>query len=496
MARPERRFILIALVSVALLTAPLARPVLHLTWTALRDERGPLEGAPPGFVDDASRMNRTRVALVWDCPPDAAKAEVALASLVRGARADGLRISIAGARHSMGGQTIRPGGIVVNMRPLHRMELDEAREVLHVEAGALWSEVLPYLNARGRSVAVMQSNHSFTVGGSISVDCHGWQARRPPIASTVEALRLLTVDGRALRCSRAENSELFSLVLGGYGLFGIVLDVDLYVVPNEGYRLERIVVPTRGYAAAFAERAQGADVGMAYGRLSVDPDSFLKDAILNILHRVPSEEGKPSSLVFPEIPGLTRTVFRGQVGSDYGKRLRWQAEKRLVGMWTGIVHRNQLLSEPVEVFENRSVGSTDILQEYFVPPEAFEAFLTRVRGIVRSHDGDLLNVTVRDVLRDEDAFLRYADRDLFALVMLFHHARTAEGDARMEAMTRDLIDAALAVRGRYYLPYRLHATVEQFRRAYPQAHAFFEKKRRYDPDGVFENAFALKYGGV
>ncbi len=47
----------------------------------------------------------------------------------------------------------------------------------------------------------------------------------------------------------------------------------------------------------------------------------------------------------------------------------------------------------------------------------------------------------------------------------------------MEALTRELIDAALACGGRYYLPYRLHATPEQFRAAYPQAERFFKLKR-------------------
>lgn len=49
----------------------------------------------------------------------------------------------------------------------------------------------------------------------------------------------------------------------------------------------------------------------------------------------------------------------------------------------------------------------------------------------------------------------------------------------MEALTRELIDAALEHEGRYYLPYRLHATPEQFHRAYPQAREFFDLKRKY-----------------
>jgi FAD/FMN-containing dehydrogenase len=78
--------------------------------------------------------------------------------------------------------------------------------------------------------------------------------------------------------------------------------------------------------------------------------------------------------------------------------------------------------------------------------------------------------------------------------MLFNQPRTLAADETMRVFTGEMIDAALECGGRYYLPYRLHATMEQFRRAYPQADAFFAMKRKYDPDGVFRNQFYLKYG--
>lgn len=495
MTKGRRPWVWAFVLAAALVVAALGRPSLHLALTALRD-RQDRPAAPSGAIDDASGLSQTRVAEVWDIPREPSAAEKQLVVLVRRARAKGLAISIAGARHSMGGHSIRGGGIVINMLPFHAMQLDEATNILHVQAGALWSQVVPYLNARGRSVAVMQSNNSFSVGGSISVNCHGWAANQPPIASTVESFRLLRADGSIVRCSRAENAELFSLVLGGYGLFGVILDVELRVVLNEEYRLERFVIPSDQYVPVFRREVRGvAEVGMAYGRLSVAPESFLREAILSVFHGVPSGAGKPSRVDFPEMTGLTRVMFRGQVGSDYGKSLRWRAEKRLSGAFSlGSTYRNQLLGEPVEVFENRSADSTDILHEYFLPPETFELFLDQLRLIIPKHKGDLLNVTVRDVLQDDDSFLRYADRDMLAVVMLFNQPRTAEGDASMEAMTRDLIGAALRLGGRYYLPYRLHATREQLEAAYPQVARFFELKRRYDPQQTFQNSFYLRYG--
>jgi FAD/FMN-containing dehydrogenase len=152
-----------------------------------------------------------------------------------------------------------------------------------------------------------------------------------------------------------------------------------------------------------------------------------------------------------------------------------------------------LLNEEVEVFENRSAATTDVLHEYFVPRGGLARFVESVKRIVPEHGGDLLNITVRYVEKDRDTLLRYADQEMFALVMLFNQSATAGGDARMEHMSRELIDAALQAGGRYYLPYRLHATPTQFAEAYPQAKEFFELKRKYDPGELFQNGFYLKY---
>jgi FAD/FMN-containing dehydrogenase len=92
--------------------------------------------------------------------------------------------------------------------------------------------------------------------------------------------------------------------------------------------------------------------------------------------------------------------------------------------------------------------------------------------------------------------LRYADQDMFALVMLFNQLRTQQADQKMAVMTRELIEAALKSGGCYYLPYRLHATVEQFYRSYPQAQQFFELKRKYDPEELFQNELYRKYSAV
>ena len=484
----------LALVLAILLAVLFGRPAFLLVRAWVNDRPAP-DPVEPGFADDASRLNRTPVREVWDVPADPAEAERQLAALLRRARRDGLKVSVAGARHSMGGHTIAPD-VVVNVLPFDQMQFDPDTRLLRVGAGARWSRVVPYLNERGLSVAVMQSNNDFSVGGSLSVNCHGWQHDSPPIASTVESFRLMNADGEVVRCSRRENAELFSLALGGYGLFGVILEAELRVVPNTRYRAEAEVLPVGRFVPRFREKAAGG-AGMAYGRLCVAPgDSFLREAILTVFRDAPCAPGEVPAPEGVGYEALRRAVYRAQIGSAAGKELRWKAERRLAAEVSGrFVSRNQLLNGSAEVYREHNADRTDVLQEYFVPGDRFEEFLERARAIVPRHPrADLLNVTVRNVSEDRDSFLRYADRDVFAFVMLFNQERTADADAAVSELTRELVEAALACGGRYYLPYRLHPTREQFARAYPRAGEFFARKRAYDPSELFWNQFYAKYG--
>lgn len=485
----QRTFIsLSVVVGVALIAA---LPFRH-EFRKNHEENGSTKDAKAPLADDISRLNATAIHEAWDVPSDESAAQSALRELLKQAGSSGMHVSIAGARHSMGGQTIAPGGIRVNMLPLKSMELDEKSDVLHVDAGALWADVIPYLDRHGRSIEVMQSDNSFTVGGSLSVNCHGWQYGRPPIASTVESFHLMRVDGTVVRCSRTENKELFSLALGGYGLFGIILDADLHVVRNERLRLEQVIVPLDSAMVSFERKLRERGMPrMVYARLNITSDRMFNEVLINMFY---PEQGEIPKLTDPKLLGLRRAIFRGSVGNAFGKEARWEAETKIAPHLTGTVFsRNQLMDESADWYLDHSDTTTDVLHEYFLPRDGAVPFLTQVRTIIRAHRADLLNVTVREVQTDSDTFLRYADQPMIAFVMFLSQRRTASADRDMEQMTRELIDAALRSGGRYYLPYRLHASVEQFRAAYPQSGEFFRMKQKYDPKDLFENEFYLKY---
>src|SRR6185436_3541920 len=114
-----------------------------------RNDIDHLEPLAPGFINDASRLNLTAVRDVHIVPAGSVAAERELASLLAEANKNGWKVSIAGAQHTMGGHTIYPGGVIIDMRPLAEMRLDKSTNTLHVGAGALWRDVIAYLDGFG-----------------------------------------------------------------------------------------------------------------------------------------------------------------------------------------------------------------------------------------------------------------------------------------------------------------------------------------------------------
>ena len=84
----------------------------------------------------------------------------------------------------------------------------------------------------------MQSYYNFSVGGSIAVNCHGRGMQYGCIADTITNMKVMTSDGNIHICSSSENAELFSGIIGGYGLLGIILEATLQTVPNDKVELQ------------------------------------------------------------------------------------------------------------------------------------------------------------------------------------------------------------------------------------------------------------------
>jgi FAD/FMN-containing dehydrogenase len=455
-----------------------------------------------GFINDASHLNRTAVYGIVKVG-----GEHDVGAALQFARDNGLKVTAAGQRHSMGGQTFVKDGLVLEMRGLNRITLDKAKRIVNVQSGAIWAEVQQLLDREGLSVKAMQSINIFSVGGTLSVNAHGIAHRPGPIALTVKAVRVMMSDGKVKTATPTLNAELFRHVLGGYGLFGIILDVDLEVVENEMYSRRTTFMDYREFADYYRQHVDGNDtVGLVYGRLSVSPSSYLREAAIHVYERT-TYRGPIPPLTPDSHDALKRLVINFSKTGGLGRRIRWALEKSLEprlhtcvprnqAMTTDdacLVSRNQEMYDSMQYLENR-LPDTDILQEYFVPYDRIAEFVDGLRTVVQRNSANLLNVTIRIVHKDDVTALPYARQDMFALVLYFNVGFNERESLVLQRTTRDLIDVALGVNGTYYLPYQLFYSSEQLRRAYPEVDRWFAAKRTFDPLGLLTNKFYDKYG--
>ena len=182
-------------------------------------------------LNDASRLNPTPVlrhSVVRDSPEDVLVS--ALRRELGAAAREGRTVSLGSARHSMGGQTLHPWSTALTFDQA-RCEPDAAGRVFRSAAGARWREVIHTLDPLGFSPAVMQSNNDFA-SRALCRSTHGWPLPFGPFGTKVKAFRLMLADGSIVRCARDENAELFGLVIGGYGLFGVILDAEVEITEN------------------------------------------------------------------------------------------------------------------------------------------------------------------------------------------------------------------------------------------------------------------------
>jgi len=468
-------------------------PAFHLVKTYLNENNFKVR-APKGYTNDASGLSLTKVDSIIDVPNSKEEIINQLKGILEYSKTKKIPISIAGAKHSMGGHTMYPNGIVLNMRPYKEMQIDTNNNILTIGSGALWEDALIYLDKFHKSIAVMQAFSSFSIGGSISVNGHGWQKDSPPISSSVISFTLMNHNGKILNCSRTENQELFSLVIGGYGLFGIILDVKLKVVDNEALQFKFLRLSAENYVTDYKKFvSNNPKVKLVFGRLRISNKLFLEEATLNFFEKV-DEKPLPMERHNQKDLDSKRLVFRSTVNSEYGKRLRWNLETGMNKVSKNDIHsRNELLNDNVTLIENKDTNSTDILHEYFIPERNFTLYLNEIRRVLPNKNIDLLNITIRGVYKDIDSYLNYAKEDVFGFVFLFNQKKSEKDEKEMKKLTKQLVEIAIKMEGTYYLPYRLHIDKETFRTVYPQGKEFFRLKLKYDPNEIFKNKFYDHY---
>ena len=149
-----------------------------------------------------------------------------VSSAIKFARANKLDITIRGAGHNIAGNSICNDGLMIDFSGMKKTRVDVANKIAFVEPGATLKDFDEEVQKHGLATPVGINSTTgiagLTLGGGF-----GWLTRK--YGMTVDNLlsvEIVTVDGKILRASENENSDLFWAIRGGGGNFGIVTEFE------------------------------------------------------------------------------------------------------------------------------------------------------------------------------------------------------------------------------------------------------------------------------
>ena len=454
-------------------------------------------------VNDAqSQLNATRVRCVL-CP----KSVDDLQTAVRSAKRRSLAISMAGGRHSMGGQQFGTDNIHLSMNSFKRvLNLDTRRGLVTVQAGIQWPELMAELHRRQpRSESagsqppwVIREKQTgvdtVSIGGSLASNIHGRGLAFPPFVHDIDSFDILDANGCVRHCSRRDNPELFRVAIGGYGLFGIVTQVTLRLVRQFKVKrhVEQIVV--RDVLDRYQQRR---DAGFVFGdcQYSVDLTGDATDhpGIMPCYEPVDDDTPVTENAValtgeqWAELYRLVRTdkrrafdVYSGHYQRTNGQ-VYWSDTHQLAGAFAG----HKAAVDPKR--------GTEVITEVYLSHDNVMPCLTAIHAELSARKTDLSYGTIRFIEADSETFLPWARQRSVCIVCNIHVQHTKAGIARARSDSRAILDQVGKFGGSFFLTYHRWATPSQIRSCYPKIREFFRLKRHYDPEERFQSDWYRHY---
>lgn len=436
-------------------------------------------------VNDVTGMTPVEVAAVVQ--PESTQQVAELVKKTSGS------ISIAGGKHSMGGQTAFDNAIQIDTSKLnHVIAFNPEKKLLTIEAGASWQQVQQLIDPYGLSVKIMQSFANFSIGGSLGVNVHGRYIGEGPIILSVENIKIVLADGSVVLASPHKNQDIFYAAIGGYGGIGIITEVTLRLSDNVKIKRFNQLMPIAEYQKYFMQNIRSDKSAIFHNGIIYPPDYKKVRAVTFV------QTDEPLTITEPLRPlnkkySKEKRQMKIVASSDFGKKLR-KLHDHVDYQQQPVMWRNYEASYRVAALEPIATkNKTFALQEYFIPVEKFDDFYPQLVNILKKHQVNVINISIRHANQDSGSLMAWAKTEVFTFVIYYQQNKNEKGQQQVRIWTRELIDAAVANGGSYFLPYQLHATLEQFKQAYPQAERFFKLKAQLDPTNKFRNQLLERY---
>lgn len=460
-----------------------------LSWSEITSQQNVLN-------DLHSKLNPTTVDSIHH-----PKSTYEVLSLIKHAKKHDKSISISGGQHSMGGQQYGTGTVHLNMSAMNDvLKFDRKNGIVTVEAGIQWPELIEYLISSQKyskkqwGITQKQTGADrLSIGGALSSNIHGRGLLLQPMVQDVESFRIINAEGKKINVSREENAELFGLVIGGYGLFGVITEVDLRLSPRQKLKRHVEIINLSNFAAKTSQRIND---GYLYGDLQFKTDGAAEDFLTRGVYSfykpvpldspIPQQQRKISSDKWKELLALAHSN-KAQVFEDYTNYYLSTSGQLY---WTD-THQLGYYDENYEAYLKKTLPDYKLgslmISEVYVPRDRIYDFMTELSLSNEEQQLDIIYGTIRLIKTDTETFLPWAKQDYACIVLNLRVEHSKLGLEKARSDFQLLIDVALNHDGSYFLTYHRWARKDQLLEAYPQFPMFLELKLKYDPQEMFQS---------
>src|SRR5262249_35995246 len=183
--------------------------------------------------------------------------------------------------------------------------------------GATWRQIQTALSPHGRAVRVMQDSNIFSLGGSLSVNVHGKDPRFGSLIESVNYFKVVTMDGKEIRCDRTQNQDLFAAGICGDWFLCVITEVNLLTSENKAYAFSLTPTETQSLLDKLENMSKDPEMGLLEAHLSVDADHFLSESLIYAYAETQPSAQPPDDLTGENSIWLRKVIFQASRASNF-----------------------------------------------------------------------------------------------------------------------------------------------------------------------------------
>lgn len=408
-------------------------------------------------------------------------------------------ISCQSTGYSIGGQSSLEEGVLLEVKKMAGIEFfDPVNGIIKVGPATTWQQLRQFLSNSQKNhhdawVLNIMPTHflDYSIAGAVSANIHGNELLGSPLIHSIKSLDLLDASGKTHQINRTLSPELFSLVIGGYGLFGVITGVELNLSKKRIVQRKVSILSVHDFPRTIDHNVKSGSIYFEYYlNTNIKDSHFLKNGTLSTYKYTDIDPKKTplerSTRTLKEnLPLCLNNITRKIILTH-----RAILNKNNRYYWSGDIVPYFSLEKNIKTINLFFPEYEDyrlIQHEYYIPIPILTMFIKHLRQHIICKEFNLTEARVTLIKKHIESFLHYSNQDYAAIALCFSIPNTIRSLAIINEYLIDITENVILHHGSFSLDYIKAYNKKHLLKAYPQLNDFLKLKQKYDPDELFQS---------